>query len=95
MAYVSLAWLNVEHFAPLQDCRVTLYPPTDASFTTFPFFEDLVDTVRKRYRMNIAVATVLENYATDEQKARGIDLLEFILESEGPPQPSPREGEEK
>ena len=80
MAYVSIAFLSVERFAPLQGHPVTIYPCTDASFTTFPFFEDLAASVRKRYGMHVTVASILEDYATDEQKERGIDILDFIME---------------
>ena len=80
MAYVSMAFLSVERFAPLQGRPVTIYPCTDASFTTFPFFEDLAASVRKRYGMHITIASILEDHATDEQKERGIDILDFIME---------------
>lgn len=82
MAYVSMAFLSIERFAPLQGRSVTIYPCTDASFTTFPFFEDLAASVRKRYGMHITVASILEDHATDEQKERGIDILDFIVENE-------------
>ena len=96
MAYASMSFLSVEFFAPLMGRTVTVYPPTDASFATFPFFDELATAVRKRYRMNITVATLLEDHATDEQKARGIDLLDFLREAIGgrthpsPPHGSPR-----
>ena len=81
MAYASMSFLRVEYFAPLKGHSVTIYPPTDPSFFTFPFFETFAVAVRRRYGLRIAVASILEDRATNEQKARGIDLLDFIREN--------------
>ena len=80
MAYVSMTHLDPELFAPLQGRTVTLYPRTDPSYSTYPFFEDLAATVHERYRIHITVASILEDNATDAQKERCIDLLDFLLE---------------
>lgn len=81
MAYVSISHLNIEHFAPLQGHNVTIYPRSDPTFSTYLFFDDFAATIRQHYDIHISVSSILEDYATDEQKERGIDLLDFLLEA--------------
>ena len=81
MAYVTIEHLDVKLLAPLQGCIVTFYPRTDPSGSTYLFFDELAAYVRQRYDIHITVATILEDYATDDQKSRCIDLLDFLLES--------------
>ena len=82
MAYVTVAHLQVELFAPLEGRTVTLFPCTDPGMSNYIFFDDLATAVRKRYpSINISVDSTLEDNATDEQKSRCIDLVDFLLES--------------
>ena len=80
MAYATVEHLDVALFAPLQGRTVTLYPNTDPSFSTYLFFHDLADVIRERYDIHINVASILEDHATEEQKSRCIDLLDFLRE---------------
>ena len=80
MAYATVEHLDVALFAPLQGRTVTLYPNTDPSFSTYLFFHDLADGIRERYDIHINVASILEDHATEEQKSRCIDLLDFLRE---------------
>jgi hypothetical protein len=80
MAYATVEHLDVTLFAPLQGRTVTLYPNTDPSFSTYLFFHDLADGIRERYDIHINVASILEDHATEEQKSRCIDLLDFLRE---------------
>ena len=82
MAYVSMAFLDVERFAPLLGHKVTLYPRTDPMSCNYSFFEDFAGSLRRRYGLQVTVASILEEHATDEQKERGIDILDFILDHE-------------
>jgi hypothetical protein len=79
MAYATTAHLCPELFAPLQGHTVTLFPRTDPTFSTYLFFEDLAALVRQRYDLDITVDTTLEDHATDAQKDRCIDLLDFLF----------------
>ena len=81
MAYATVEHLDVALFAPLQGRTVTLYPNTDPSFSTYLFFHDLADGIRERYDIHINVASILEDHATEEQKSRCIDLLDFLREA--------------
>ena len=81
MAYATVEHLDMALFAPLQGRTVTLYPNTAPSFSTYLFFHDLADGIRERYDIHINVASILEDHATEEQKSRCIDLLDFLREA--------------
>ena len=81
MATVYPANLNERLLAPLQGHRVTLFPRTDLTGDTFLSWREIASQAWRRYRLDISVSTVLEDQATDEQKARGIDLLEYLIEN--------------
>lgn len=80
MAYATTSHLVPDLFAPLEGRRVTIYPRTDPTMSTFLFFEDLVDQTLRLYDLDLHVDNTLENHATDEQKERCIDILDFIKE---------------
>ena len=84
MAYATMPHLMPDFLAPLQDCRVTFYPRTDNTMSNYLFFLDYAKLVGKRYNIDIKVDKTLENHATEDQKERGIDLLDFLLESLNP-----------
>ena len=81
MAYVTLLHLDIDRFAPLQERNVIIYPPTDPMLSTFPFFEELAVSIRRHYNIPITVSPILEDYATEEQKQRKIDLIDFLFDS--------------
>ena len=81
LSYATTAHLTPDLFAPLEGCTATLYPRTDPTLSTYLFFEELADHTRRQYNLDITVDTILEDHATDSQKERGIDLLEFLLDS--------------
>jgi len=81
MAYASLTNLTPDLLAPLQGRTVTIYPRTDPTQSTYLFFLDYADIVRHHYpTIQLHVEDILENEATDDQKQRCIDLLDFIME---------------
>lgn len=82
MAYATLSNLTPELFAPLQGRTVTIYPRTDPSMSTYLFFCDYAELVRRSYStIDLSIDQTLEDKATDEQKQRCIDLLDFLMES--------------
>ena len=83
MAYATTAHLTPDLFAPLEGCTVTLYPRTDPTLSTYLFFEELADQTHRQYNLDITVDTTLEDHATDSQKERCIDILEFLQDSYG------------
>jgi len=80
MAYVSPSHLCDGLFAPLQGRRVTIFPRTDPSSTTYLFFADLAASLRHCLDIRITVSSILEDYASDSQKERCIDLVDLLLE---------------
>ncbi len=85
MAYATVEHLEIDLFAPLEGCTVVLYPYTDPCQSNYLFFYDLATAVHKRYpSIHITVDSFLEEQASDEQKARGVDLLEYLQESLNP-----------
>ena len=82
MAYADNTFLHPEFLAPLQGRMVTIYPRTDSTRSTYLFFQEYAALVRRTYpTIDISVDTTLEDHATDQQKARSIDLLDFIFDS--------------
>lgn len=81
MAYATLTNLTPDLLAPLQGRTVTIYPRTDPTQSTYLFFLDYADIVRHHYpTIQLHVEDILENEATDDQKQRCIDLLDFLME---------------
>ena len=80
LAYVSATHLDIELFAPLQGRNVTIFPRTDPTLSTYLFFDDLATSIRRHYDIHLTVSSLLEDHATDSQKSRCIDLLDFLLE---------------
>ena len=82
MAYAYPANMTVDLLEPLQSCIVTIYPQTDPNMEIYLSFLDFADTVRRVYpSMDISVENILEENATEEQKQRNIDLVDFLFES--------------
>ena len=82
MAYVSTTHLSYDLFVPLQGRNVTIYPRTDPYLSNYLFFDDFIASVLKGLDIHISVSSILEDYATDEQKSRCIDLIDFLLEEQ-------------
>ena len=79
MAYATTAHLRPELFAPLKGHKVVLFPRTDPTLSNYLFFKDLAALVRQEYEIDISVDDTLEKRATDEQKERCIDLVDFLF----------------
>ncbi len=87
--YPSLLWLatahpanaTVDRFEPLQGHPITLFPRTDDTMSTYLSWVDLADHAECLYHLDITVDDTLEKHATPEQKARCIDLVDFISDN--------------
>ena len=80
MAYATTGHLTPELFAPLEGQTVIIYPRTDPTQSTYLFFRDLVDQTLRQYDLDLSVDRTLEDHATEDQKEREIDLVDFLLE---------------
>ena len=81
MAYTTTSHLYPELLAPLEGQTVTIYPRTDPTMSTYLFFLDYVEAVRQSYDIDLTIDATLEDHATESQKERCIDLLDFLLDS--------------
>ena len=82
MAYAYPANMTVDLLEPLQDHSVIIYPQTDPHMENYLSFLDFADTLRRVYpSIDISIERILEDNATDEQKQRNIDLVDFLFES--------------
>lgn len=84
--YIWLAWvydanLTIDKLEPLTGHRVVLYPRASEAKEDFTFCSELASQARHLYNLNITVNNVLEHQASPEQKARRIDLFEYISEA--------------
>lgn len=81
LAYATTAHLVPDLFAPLEGRQVTVYPRTDPTMSTYLFFKDLATLTRQQYDLDLEIDTTLEDRATEDQKERCIDILDYISES--------------
>ena len=72
--------LMLDRLEPLRSCQVTLFPSTDMTMGTFLWWQEVAEEARQKRHLNITVSSVLEDCATEEQKRRKIDLVDFLVE---------------
>ena len=49
--------------------------------STYLFFRDYAEEVKCHYDIDLTIDATLEDHATESQKERCIDLLDFLLDS--------------
>lgn len=81
MAYATTSHLSPDLFYPLEGHIVTIFPRTDPTLSNYLFFQELITLTQKYYDIDITVDRILEDKATDDQKERCIDLLDYLKES--------------
>ena len=81
MATGYLANLNEMVFLPLKGHHVVCFPATDPTGDTYLLWLSVATEARK-YDLDITVSRFLEDHATPEQKAREIDLVDFIIDTQ-------------
>lgn len=79
LATVYPANFTIDQLAPLQSCKVTLFPRTDPVMDHYVAWLEIADQARRLYHLDISVSSLLEDHATVAQKSRCIDLLEFLF----------------
>ena len=75
---------NVFSFAALRGHSVTLFPHTDETMDSYLYWLELADQARRKYKLHVSVSDILEQRATPEQKARSIDLVDYLFEASKP-----------
>ena len=81
LAYGFNSHLVIDLLAPLQGCTVTIYPRTDPTMSNYVFFLDYAKLVNTCYDIQLRIDYTLEERATQEQKERCIDIVDFVLDS--------------
>ena len=84
LATGGLGNVQADKFRPLRGHRVTLFPDTDPDGKTFKAWYDAAQLVMQQPFWEdsppITVSPLLELHATEEQKRRKIDLVDYLFE---------------
>lgn len=78
LASCNLVNLTVENLAALHGHRVTLFPPTDPTMSTYVSWLEIADQAHRQLGLDISVSSILEDHATPAQKEARIDLVDFL-----------------
>ena len=70
---------TVDMLEPLRHRKVIVYPSTDDTMSNYVAWLELADMARSLYHLDISVSRLLEDRATEEQKAQRIDLVGFLF----------------
>lgn len=81
LAYAVNSHLVMDMLAPLQGSTVTIYPRTDPTMSNYVFFLDYAKQAEQYYDIRLRIDNTLELHATEEQKQRCIDIVDFVLDS--------------
>ena len=79
LASGGLHELTAVKLFPLRHYRVVLFPDTDEHHESFQLWYDVVQEARRVYGIRCTVSPLLEQKATPEQKARKIDLVDYLF----------------
>lgn len=79
----GLQMFKPELLAPLVNHKVVIFPDTDETGEAFKAWSDKAKQATKLYPFQypLRISSILELHATPEQKARKIDLVDFLFES--------------
>ena len=85
LASGGLGEVQPDKFRALRGCKVILFPDTDPDGITYSRWSNAAEEVMRSVFWEgsppIRVSRILEDHATEEQKRRKIDLVDFITES--------------
>ncbi len=70
----SKSWLKSERLQRLDNRQIVLYPDADG----FDLWQSVASDAQ-RQGLTIKVSRLIENHATDEQKANGYDLADYLI----------------
>ena len=73
---------TVDMLEPLAGRKITVFPHTDPTMSNYVAWLEMADFAKRNCAIDITVQDILEENATDEQKSRCIDILDYILESD-------------
>lgn len=79
LAVGALSYLNAERMSPLWGRNVVLFPDLSAGGKAFTEWSRRAEKLR-REGFSVSASDYLENRASDEQRAAGFDLADYLLE---------------
>ena len=74
MATGGVGNLSAELLMPLKDYKITLFPDTDETGTTYNLWRSKAEEIGKILGQRIWVSNILEQNATEQQKKNKIDI---------------------
>lgn len=80
MAVGALSYLNAERLAPLRGRTIMLFPDLSKDGKAFARWTQVAQELQQT-SYQISISSYLEENATDEEKARGLDLADYLLET--------------
>ncbi|GAB6121178.1 DUF6371 domain-containing protein [Dysgonomonas termitidis] len=80
MAAGALGWLNIDKLKPLRDRCIILFPDTSATGKAFEKWTQIADEARSQ-GYDIHVSTMLEDECSGEQKERGYDIGDYLIDN--------------
>ena len=79
MAAGGETMLNAAKLYPLREHRVVLFPDTDPAGKTFDLWHGIAEAVQSEFKFPIRVSRILEDHATEAQKAAKIDIVDLLF----------------
>ena len=79
LAAGGLSMLTVNKLLPLRGRKIVLFPDTDPDGKAFACWSRIAEEASSLLHQNIYVSPILEDRATPSQKARKIDLVDFLF----------------
>ena len=81
MASGGLSALTPDLLMPLQGRKLILFPDTDTDGTTFRRWTAIAEEASAAMNQHIMVSNLLEQGATEQQKQKKIDILDYLFEN--------------
>lgn len=81
MAAGGQTMLNAAKLYPLRERKVVLFPDTDPEGKTWEDWRQKAEAAQGEFSHPIRVSRILEQHATEEQKARKIDIVDLLFDS--------------
>jgi hypothetical protein len=80
LAVGALSYLNAERLAPLYNRHVVLFPDLSENSRAYAQWSNTANELRKK-GFSVTISDYLEKRATDEHRAKGLDLADYIFQS--------------
>lgn len=91
LASVSLSMLSVKKMRVLKGRKVVLIPDTSKDSNAFEIWQNVAAEAEKLYQTTFTVNRFLEDNVTEDQKSKGYDIGDYIIDSIGSVTPEPQQ----